>query len=41
MLNAVAVVYGRKSSEYEMAGGKRRPERRRASQTSLDQQSVA
>lgn len=32
MLNAVAVVYGRNSSEYEMAGGTRRPERRRSSQ---------
>lgn len=29
MLNAVAVVYGRQSSEYEMAGGTRRSERRR------------
>ncbi|MBW4484514.1 MAG: hypothetical protein KME14_18430 [Tildeniella torsiva UHER 1998/13D] len=41
MLNAVAVVYGRKSSEYEMAGGKRRSERRRSSQSAPDQQSVA
>ncbi|MGP1387516.1 MAG: hypothetical protein ACTS2F_28400 [Thainema sp.] len=35
MLNAVAVVYGRNSSEYEMAGGTRRPERRRSSQSSV------
>ena len=30
MLQAIAIVYGRDSSEYEMAGGKRRSERRRA-----------
>lgn len=41
MLNAVAVVYGRNSSEYEMAGGKRRSERRRSSRSVPDQQSVA
>ncbi|NJL84998.1 MAG: hypothetical protein HC886_01910 [Leptolyngbyaceae cyanobacterium SM1_1_3] len=41
MLSAVAVVYGRKSSEYEMAGGTRRSERRRSSQSSAQQQSVA
>ncbi|PSN14477.1 hypothetical protein C7293_11425 [filamentous cyanobacterium CCT1] len=41
MLNAVAVVYGRNSSEYEMAGGKRRSERRRSSRPAVDQQSVA
>ncbi|MBE9111132.1 hypothetical protein IQ273_17135 [Nodosilinea sp. LEGE 07298] len=41
MLNAVAVVYGRNSSEYEMAGGKRRPERRRSRQVAPGQQSVA
>jgi hypothetical protein len=41
MLNAVAVVYGRKSSEYEMAGGTRRSERRRSRQSSGEQQSVA
>ncbi|MBE9139770.1 hypothetical protein IQ254_21660 [Nodosilinea sp. LEGE 07088] len=41
MLNAVAVVYGRNSSEYEMAGGKRRSERRRTSQPAPGQQSVA
>ena len=31
MLSAIAAAYGRKSSEYEMAGGTRRPERRRYS----------
>ncbi|HSM84407.1 MAG TPA: hypothetical protein VLS96_22155, partial [Nodosilinea sp.] len=41
MLNAVAVVYGRNSSEYEMAGGKRRSERRRTSQPAPGQQPVA
>ncbi|MEA5448013.1 hypothetical protein VB780_05490 [Leptolyngbya sp. CCNP1308] len=41
MLNAVAVVYGRNSSEYEMAGGKRRSERRRSNRSASDQQSVA
>lgn len=41
MLNAVAVVYGRNSSEYEMAGGRRRSERRRSSRSAPDQQSVA
>lgn len=30
MLNAVKIVYGRNSSEYEMAGGKRRSERKRS-----------
>lgn len=34
MLNAVAVVYGRNSSEYEMAGGNRRAERRRSRKSS-------
>lgn len=41
MLNAVAVVYGRKSSEYEMAGGKRRAERRRTSPSAGGQQPAA
>lgn len=33
MLSAVAVKYGRSSTEYEMAGGVRRPERRRVRRT--------
>jgi hypothetical protein len=35
MLNAVAIIYGRNSSEYEMAGGKRRSERRRSRQSAV------
>lgn len=33
MLKSIAVVYGQDSSEYEMAGGTRRPERKRKTQT--------
>ncbi|MGF1515885.1 MAG: hypothetical protein ACFB5Z_19610, partial [Elainellaceae cyanobacterium] len=40
MLSAVAGVYGRKSSEYEMAGGTRRPERRRSSPSAEEAQPV-
>lgn len=41
MLHTVAVVYGHKSSECEIAGGKRRTERRRSSQSAGEQQLVA
>jgi hypothetical protein len=36
MLNAVAIVYGRNSSEYEMAGGKSRSERRRSRRSAVE-----
>jgi len=41
LLKAVAVLYGPDSSEYEMAGGKRRSERRRSTRTVTSEESVA
>lgn len=41
MLSAIAAAYGRRSSEYEMAGGTRRPEQRRPSRSPETSQSVA
>ena len=37
MLKSIAVVYGQESSEYEMAGGTRRPERKRRTQIPAQQ----
>jgi hypothetical protein len=41
MLQAIAIVYGRNSSEYEMAGGTRTSERRRFSPTAATTESAA
>jgi hypothetical protein len=41
LLKAVAVLYGPNSSEYEMAGGRRRSERRRSTRTVTAEESVA
>jgi hypothetical protein len=41
LLKAVAVLYGPDSSEYEMAGGRRRSERRRSTRTVTTEESVA
>lgn len=41
MLQAVAIVYGRDSSEYEMAGGTRPPERRRSRRAATETDSAA
>ncbi len=40
LLKAVAVLYGPDSSEYEMAGGKRRSERRRSTRTVIAEEPV-
>lgn len=41
LLKAVAVLYGPDSSEYEMAGGKRRSERRRTQRPTIPEEPAA